>query len=101
MSVLVIDVEIVYRNAALVREQQSWEFESDIRNVGSWDCVVCVCVCVGVNVCVGCICLCGYFCGYIYVRSYLFLWVFLCECVWVLLMVCSFNGHKRANGFVF
>ena len=41
---------------------------------------MCVCVCdgwVGVNVCVGRICLCGYF----YVWSYLFLWVFLCVCV--------------------
>ena len=58
-----------------------------------WDVFVCVGVFVGISVC-GVICLFGCFCVCVCVC----VWGM---CVWALLMVCSFNGHKRANGFVF
>ena len=40
----VIEVKIVYSNAALVRQQQSWEFASALINFGTWGFGVRVCV---------------------------------------------------------
>jgi hypothetical protein len=71
-------VEIVYSNSALVRQQQSWEFECDIRNVGTCECGVSVCVCVGVCVC-GSVLVVVWFCECLYGR------VFVCLCVSVLI----------------
>jgi hypothetical protein len=62
---LVIDVEIVYRFGALVRQQQGWIYASAVKNIAHG--LLCVCVCVVVFVCV-----------------WLFLCVGVCVCVCVL-----------------
>ena len=78
-SVSVIDVEILYRISALVRQQQSWKFVSDNKFLHL---EMCVCVCGGG------ICDCGWLWFFVFVRVcvcwYLcmgFMSVVVCGCV--------------------